>query len=221
MLTSLVLHPSYEIRNLIKSALEPFDIKAVLEASLTGGMERVRSLNELDLIMVSLRYDRALISNWLKVSKATRNGRYSVYGALVSKEDRVSSWYSTFVNSHFDIDFFESLSEESFKAYKPSLDKLVKERKDKRISDWLTSQTSRIIEIVDSLAVLASEGSNFTSTYNWRFLESLKIQIINSSPEVKLVYLDNLKSGLMSKVINTRKTNESKQNQQFLIKRER
>ncbi|MCS6893566.1 MAG: hypothetical protein NZO16_03240 [Deltaproteobacteria bacterium] len=195
----LIIHPQLQVRQLLKAVFEIFSMSSNLESSLGGALEKIRSSEGFDLVCLSLRFDKKMIVSWLSAAKSTLKGRYSVYSALVSKEDRANPAFQQFVEKNFDCDFTENLTSDAFSAQKQRVLRLVSQRRECRLVDFFRMQINRILTSVDNLASSALNSRFEKSDPNWIYLESIQRSVLNSSPAVKSEYLEMIKNALKTK----------------------
>lgn len=198
-LNCIVVHPNFSVRQVVKNVLEAFGWTTNLEGSLSGALEKIRSLDGFELICLSLRFDKKMVSSWIETAKSTMKGRYSVYSALASKEDRSSPNFEIFVRKHFDIDISENITKDSFGSIERKIRTIVNQKQTERAIDDIRRQLSRIINAVDLMSQSALRNTLAKSDLNWRFLESIHYTVANSPPQVKYSYIDLIKNELITR----------------------
>lgn len=195
----MLVHPDLTIRVQMKSILDRLGWTINQESSLSGALEKIRSYEPFDVVCVSLRYERRMLGSWVDTARAVIRGRYSVYSAVATKEDRANPSYEMFVKRYFDAEISESVDESLLENYKKQVQAKLEEKKIQKLVDVIALQLGKNLDAVDHLSELTLLGKDVKTTNQWLSISNFHEMILKSPAVVKIKYLDMLKSVLLSR----------------------
>jgi hypothetical protein len=215
MQSCIVIHPSLAIRQLFKEILEKFGFSVNLESTLDGGLEKIRLSQSFALGCVSTRFDKRALFTWLSTLKANIKGRFIVYGAITTSQDR----NQPYLLKEFDLDLSETLTEQAFRSYLPEVNKLLAIKRDERHKFMLAEILEKAPEAVNLACERYIKGYDFKSLSSWKNLQLIHKILENSASDVKAFYLEKLFE-VFKKFASVKHKSEQLHSQQvkFLVK---
>jgi len=188
MQTCIVIHPSLAVRQLFKEILEKFGFSVNLESTLDGGLEKIRLSQSFALGCVSTKFDKRAIFTWLSTVKANIKGRFMVFGAITTAQDR----NQPYLFKDFDLDLTENLSEQSMRSYLPEINKLLARKKDEKQKFILAEILEKAPETIDLAFERFVKGYDYRNFPGWKNLELIQKILAEGAADVKAFYLQRL-----------------------------
>lgn len=195
----MLVHPNLTVRLHIKQTLAQLGWCINQEASLSGALEKIRSYEPFDVVCVSLRFERKMLTSWLDTARAVIRGRYSVYSALATKEDRANPSYEIFVKKHFDTEISESIDASLLDNYSKQVKAKLEEKKLEKLTDLISLQLGKNLDAADQLAEITLLGRDFKTANQWISLTGFHDLILKAPGLIKARYLEMLKNNLLAR----------------------